>query len=292
MGTINTPHGADVEAIRAYCRYLVRIGRRPQTVGVRRRTLATISRTTPRGLVAASEVDLADWQDLMAERVSVATRSSYVAGLRGFYSWAAGAGLVAHDPSGALLSPRVPRRQPRPLPMGALVSTIAAMPSGRTRLVLALGTYAGLRSMEIAGLRRDDVVDLDDGPGLLVREAKGGNERLVAIPSWLRAELLVHGGPVWVVERRDGGRMSSPGVQQVGRRALRAAGIPDGSMHRLRHTHATALYAASGDLRAVQEQLGHASPSTTAVYVGWSRSAAHQAVESLPTPTRRLRPVG
>lgn len=291
MPRIDTPHAADAEAIEKWSAHLRRAGCRPRTVDARRRQVATASRLLPRGLVLASPVELEAWQDDILARLAVATRASYVSGLRQFYSWAATTGVVAQDLGEALLPVRQPRRQPRPLPLDGVVAALAGLPRGRGRLIALLGLYGGLRCCEIAVLRRDDVVTLGDGPVLVIRETKGGGERVVAIPSWLRSELLAFGGSRWVVERVGGGQVSAGAVQHAGRRALRAAGV-DGSMHRLRHTHATALYALSGDLRMVQEQLGHASPSTTAQYTAWSRSAARVAVESLPAPgSQRLRAV-
>jgi len=82
-------------------------------------------------------------------------------------------------------------------------------------------------------------------------------------------------------------------VQQV----LHGLGITH-SLHKLRHAYGTAMYAASNDLRMVQEVMGHSSPNTTAGYVGYAHGVAHDAADritagaGLAAPARPLRVIG
>lgn len=95
----------------------------------------------------------------------------------------------------------------------------------------------------------------------------------------------------WVYPRRDGrpGHISAGSVSQLCNAHLSACGLQE-TMHQLRHRFGTATYAATRDLRVVQELLGHGSPATTAIYTAHSNPDAVRAVNAI-VPDRRLRPV-
>ncbi len=90
---------------------------------------------------------------------------------------------------------------------------------------------------------------------------KGGQARLVVLPEPVAAAVAAR-GPGWTFP----GRRGHAAADTVGRKVSAALG-PGYTCHQLRHGFATAAYAAGGDLRAVQELLGHRSPTTTARYV-------------------------
>ena len=77
--------------------------------------------------------------------------------------------------------------------------------------------------------------------------------------------------------------MSRSGIQQVFKKWAKKAGLPSHySIHSLRHTYATNLYKASGyNLRLVQKQLGHSSPSITQVYADVINSDVEEALKNL-----------
>ena len=138
--------------------------------------------------------------------------------------------------------------------------------------MLALLYGSGLRISEALGLRRKDVASGTDvvtvtGKGnkarmvpLLARVLKLVDEYLALCPYALPGD-----GPLFVGAK--GGPLSPRVVQLAMARLRGALGLPDSATpHALRHSFATHLLARGGDLRAIQELLGHASLSTTQIY--------------------------
>lgn len=181
--------------------------------------------------------------------------------------------------------PKRPRYLPRPINDTDLaLAMVTADP--RTRVILALAGFAGLRAVEIARLKRDDVLDRNDPPMLLVH-GKGDKPRTVPLSELLLAELRAYGlpnrGPV--IRRLDGlhTHVSPSLVSHTANRHLHGIGIPD-TLHSLRHRTGTVLYRKTRDIRLVQDVLGHASPASTAIYTDWSKEDAPRAMEQLALP--------
>jgi integrase len=132
--------------------------------------------------------------------------------------------------------------------------------------MVLLGRLAGLRRMEIAGLHTRDILQCQHGEttGLdLYIVGKGGRERIVHLHSAIHVHLaavLPRGG--FVFPGQIDGHLSPAHVGK-----LMAAVLPAGTTpHQLRHAAATAWYAVDRDLLAVQQLLGHSSPTTTQRY--------------------------
>ena len=143
----------------------------------------------------------------------------------------------------------------------------------RNRLIIELALGTGLRVSEMANL---NVGDLHLGKGqnsLVVREGKGGKDRVVAFSSSLKnlisdyLEYRISHSP-YLFHSERGEQMTRFGIGRVFKTIAGMAGIAaHHSIHSLRHTYATNLYKASGyNLRLVQKQLGHSSITTTSVY--------------------------
>jgi integrase/recombinase XerC len=142
----------------------------------------------------------------------------------------------------------------------------------RDAAVLALLYGAGLRISEALGLKRRDI---DGSPDALTITGKGNKTRMVPLlPQVLRLiedyvrtcpYALTAEGPLFVGAK--GGPLS-PRIVQLAMASLRGAlGLPDtATPHALRHSFATHLLARGGDLRSIQDLLGHASLSTTQIY--------------------------
>ncbi len=186
---------------------------------------------------------------------------------------------------GAIRAPKAGRRLPRPLnPADARAVTTTAPRAGEARdpwvlardaAVLALCYGAGLRISEALGLRRADApvgaVDAVTviGKGEKTRSApiiapvrKAVEDYLALCPYALKAD-----GPLFVGAK--GGPLSPRIVQLAMERMRGALGLPDtATPHALRHSFATHLLGRGGDLRTIQDLLGHASLSTTQVYTG------------------------
>lgn len=128
----------------------------------------------------------------------------------------------------------------------------------------------GLRLLEGTRLR---VKDIDSGRKMIhVVQGKGNKDRYVPLPDHalmlLRHLWTTHRNPLWMFPARNGlDAINETAVQKAFRGALRASGVYKvASVHTLRHSYATHLLEAGVDLRIIQVYLGHASPSTTAIY--------------------------
>lgn len=187
----------------------------------------------------------------------------------------------------------IPRGLPRPIGEQDLAMAIAAAVEP-VRCWLTLAAYQGLRAGELAWLDRADVLDRVREPALRVRGKGGGTERLLPLGrtglAALRAYGLPRSGPVF---RDPAGRSFSPRqVSQRCNRHLHAVGVQE-TLHQCRHRFAIEALAAvgTGNVRVVQELLGHASPATTAIYTWVAPVRAVEAVtalDQLGQPTLRL----
>jgi integrase/recombinase XerC len=184
----------------------------------------------------------------------------------------------------AVRGPKVAKTLPKPLALaGAKRMTDADERLGEERApwifardaaALALLYGSGLRISEALGLRRSEMPAPGAGDAITVL-GKGGKSRMVPVlPQVLEliaeyVSLCPHDlppqGPLFVGAR--GGPLS-PRILQLTMERLRGAlSLPDtATPHALRHSFATHLLARGGDLRAIQELLGHASLSTTQIY--------------------------
>lgn len=209
----------------------------------------------------------------------------YAGHLRAFYEWANTQGVTRRNPIVGAAVPRRPRYLPRPIAEADL-SLAVTTAEPRARIILCLAGLAGLRAVEIARLRREDVLDHNEPPLLLV-QGKGDKPRAVPLSAPLLTELHAYGmpnrGPI--IRRCDGlnTHVSPSLVSSVANAHLHGIGIPD-TLHSLRHRAGTVLYRKTRDIRLTQDVLGHASPATTAIYAAWSQEDAPRAMEQLALP--------
>jgi integrase/recombinase XerC len=240
-------------------------------------TLATLIKLAPQDVRAF----------MAARRAEGISGRSLMRGLAGARSFARylernGKGRVAA--LGAVRAPKIAKTLPKPLAVGAAKQiTDADLRAGEERetwvlmrdaAVLALLYGSGLRISEALGLTRGDVPEPGKGDIITVT-GKGNKRRMVPV---LRRVLelvadyvkacpydLPANSPLFIGAK---GRPLSPRIVQLAMASLRGAlGLPEtATPHALRHSFATHLLARGGDLRAIQELLGHASLSTTQVY--------------------------
>lgn len=224
---------------------------------------------------------LTTWQIERSATVGVASLRCSMSAHRSFYRWALDERLITEDPTRRLRMPRAPRRLPRPMEEQDVAHALADG-GVQEAAIIALAGFAGLRACEIARLDWSEVRLDGPEPILRVVKGKGGTERVVDISPelarYLKALPGSRRGPV--IRRRDGqaGHASPARVSQIANRFLDDLGI-DATLHQLRHRFGTVMYDVSGgDLRAVQEALGHASPTSTAIYTRVSRRNIRAAV--------------
>jgi len=183
-------------------------------------------------------------------------------------------GLLAHDPLLGVRGPKVRRKLPQVLDVDEASALVETDSGGklavRDRAMLELFYSSGLRLSELVGLRWLDL-GLDDGEVRVL--GKGSKTRIVPVGrhaiAALRALGAEHGmpadGPVF---RGRGNAPVNPRTVQLRMKTLALQqGIPKHiHPHLLRHTFASHMLESSGDLRAVQELLGHADIATTQIY--------------------------
>lgn len=226
------------------------------------------------------------------EGVESRTLMRQLAALRSFAKFADRRGLFHSAAFAAMRGPKLPKTLPRPMSAMAARSMAGteirkgeekpAWVIARDAAVLTLLYGCGLRISEALGLsRRDAPVTARDA---LTITGKGGKMRSVPVIAPVREAVAAYlelcpwnlpdTGPLFVGEK--GGALS-PRIIQLTVATLRSAmGLPDSATpHSLRHSFATHLLARGGDLRGIQELLGHASLSTTQVYTQIDAARLH-----------------
>jgi integrase/recombinase XerC len=209
-----------------------------------------------------------------------------LAGLRSFGRFLEREGKGKVGALSAIRAPKVGKTLPKPLPMNAAKRLADADErAGETRetwvlardaAVMALLYGSGLRISEALSLKRRDVPKPGEGDVLIVT-GKGNKTRMVPVLQNVLALIAEYVAmcpyplspeqPIFVGAR--GGPLSPRIIQLTMERMRGALGLPDSATpHALRHSFATHLLSRGGDLRAIQELLGHASLSTTQIYTG------------------------
>ncbi len=205
-----------------------------------------------------------------------------LAGLRSFLRHLERKGLANSAGATAVRSPKQPKSLPKPLSDRQAIAVVDAHEQladepwirARNVAVLALLYGCGLRISEALALTK---ADFAGSPTSLRITGKGGKTRIVPLIAPARVGVedyiklcpfpLGDDGPLFRGAR--GGALQPAIIQREMQKMRGALGLPDSATpHALRHSFATHLLAGGGDLRTIQELLGHASLSTTQVYTG------------------------
>jgi len=239
----------------------------------------------PPGLAELAGLQPADFRAWLAARANRGLGRSSIARnlsvVRGFFRWLARTGRAENAAIEVLRGPRRPRAVPRALNAEEAADALDSVAElardewvgARDTAILALLYGCGLRVGEALGLRRRDAPAA--GQTALTVTGKGRKQRSVpllpvvveAVADYLRLcpRALPAEGPLFVGAR--GGPLGARRVQERMAELRVLLGLPEGATpHALRHSFATHLLAGGGDLRAIQELLGHASLSTTQRY--------------------------
>jgi integrase/recombinase XerC len=209
-----------------------------------------------------------------------------LAGLRSFARFLEREGKGKVGALSAIRAPKIGKSLPKPIQMAAAKRFADADERAgedrdpwiwaRDAAVMALLYGSGLRISEALGLKRREV-PLPGAGDVLVVTGKGNKTRMVPVLQNVLALVqdyvamcphpLPPEGPMFVGAR--GGPLKARIIQLTMERLRGALGLPDSATpHALRHSFATHLLSRGGDLRAIQELLGHASLSTTQIYTG------------------------
>lgn len=237
----------------------------------------------PQGLAPLARVTTPDMRAFLAhlrgQGVGSRTMARKLSAVKSFYRWLAE--REGFEPTAVMMAraPKFQKKLPRPLAEDAakaMIDTVEMQAAdswigARDAAVVTLLYGCGLRISEALGLRGRD---LPLGESLRI-VGKGGKERIVPVLPIARRALDTYlqlcpydpepDAPVFRGKR--GGALNPRLIQKVTEAARLQLGLPaTATPHAMRHSFATHLLAAGGDLRAIQELLGHASLSTTQAY--------------------------
>ena len=241
----------------------------------------------PPGLLDLRALGPADFRGFLAHRqargLARSSTARAMSTLRNFFKFIERQGLVENAAIGGIKTPKVPKSVPKALDEVDALEAVSAVEDlseepwigKRDAAVLLLLYGCGLRIGEALGLNRGQVPEPGDGMDTIVVTGKGDKQRLVPVLPVVTEALgdyidacphdLALDGPLFVGKR--GKRLSSRMIQRQMGRVRALLGLPEtATPHALRHSFATHLLAGGGDLRTIQELLGHASLSTTQRY--------------------------
>jgi integrase/recombinase XerC len=250
--------------------------------------LAVFARAAGVPLRAVHVADVRRWAArLHAQGLAPGSIAIALAAWRGFYRGLGRAGLVSANPVDGVRAPKAAKPLPKALPVDQAVAladhrSVDADPvlEARDGCLVELLYGCGLRIAELvsldaqAGPRAAGWIDDADatahvlGKGSKRRSVPVGRAALEALAAWraLRARIAHADEPALFTSRR-GTRLTASQVRSRLAERARAAGVPAHvHPHMLRHSFASHVLQSSGDLRAVQELLGHANITTTQVY--------------------------
>ncbi|KAF0191947.1 MAG: tyrosine recombinase XerC [Gammaproteobacteria bacterium] len=197
--------------------------------------------------------------------------------LRTFYRFLLRENAATRNPATGVSAPKTPRKLPKTLDADQVGTLLALDPtdtlSTRDLAIMELFYSSGLRLAELATLAISDI-DLADqtvrvtGKGRKTRVVPVGRHAVTALRAWYKLRPLIAApetGTVFV--SRAGGALTPRAIQQRVRQWAQRRGLEQHvHPHMLRHSFASHLLESSGNLRAVQELLGHADISTTQIY--------------------------
>jgi integrase/recombinase XerC len=266
----------------------------PLTVDAYRRDLAELLAATP-----GKTWEELTWHDirriassLHAKELAPRSIARKLSSWRVFFAWLARETPLAANPVDAIRAPKRPKSLPKALAVDQAVQLVSAPAHPHAnpepadlcnRAMFELLYSSGLRVSELAGL---DVayrqqagtaslgwVDLDGGEVLVtgkgnkMRKVPVGSHALAALRDWLAVRPVPSDGSAALFVSSRGARISPRVIQQrLKTHAIRSGTPVHVHPHMLRHSFASHVLQSSGDLRAVQEMLGHASIASTQVY--------------------------
>lgn len=214
---------------------------------------------------------------LASLEVSAGTIRTRLSAFRVFARWCIISGHLRQDPTLGIRGPRQPDAMPRELTGDEIAQLLAVLPDARAEVVTMLGLVQGMRAGSIAAQLREDL-DLT-GAMMLVTRTKGNKQLWLpllpdtqeAIGAYLR-ESPGTTGPLVRSTRHPGRGIGAHHVSRLMSTWMSEAGVKhsprDGkSAHALRHTRAGTMLDDGADIREVQAALGHASLSSTYIYL-------------------------
>jgi integrase/recombinase XerC len=213
--------------------------------------------------------------NLFQNNVSARSIQRHISAAKGFFNYLKKSGLISDSPFQLINSPKSPSYLPNILSPEEVSQLLNFKPKNsqekRDLAIIELIYSSGLRVSEAVN---SNLNDFEENKNFLRVIGKGSKTRLVpvgryaqnAINDWVleRDKLPTHDNALFVNLR--GNRITTRSVQERIKNIALMQGLPPVNPHMLRHSFATHLLESSGDLRSIQELLGHSSLSTTQIY--------------------------
>ena len=213
--------------------------------------------------------------DLFQNNVSARSIQRHISSAKGFFNYLKKISLVTDSPFELINSPKSPNHLPNILSPEEVSQLLNFKPKNaqekRDLAIIELIYSSGLRVSEAVN---SNINDFEDNKNFLRVLGKGSKTRLVPVGRYAQAAIND-----WIIERdkllsKDdalfinlrGNRITTRSVQERIKNIALMQGLPPVNPHMLRHSFATHLLESSGDLRSIQELLGHSSLSTTQIY--------------------------
>lgn len=213
--------------------------------------------------------------DLFQHNVSARSIQRHISSAKGFFNYLKKSGLVINSPFELINSPKSPSHLPNILSPEEVSQLLNFKPKNaqekRDLAIIELIYSSGLRVSETVNT---NLKDFEDNKNFLRVLGKGSKTRLVPVGRYAQSAIND-----WIIEREKfstkddalfinlrGSRITTRSVQERLKNIALVQGLPPVNPHMLRHSFATHLLESSGDLRSIQELLGHSSLSTTQIY--------------------------
>ena len=213
--------------------------------------------------------------DLFQQNVSARSIQRHISSAKGFFEYAQKNTLITGSPFELINSPKSPNYLPNVLSPEDVEQLLNFKPKNiqetRDMAIVELIYSSGLRVSEAVNV---DLNDFEESRNFLRVLGKGSKTRLVPVGRFAQSAI-----DKWIEERKKistidqalfvnlrGGRITTRSIQERIKTLALMQGLPPVNPHMLRHSFATHLLESSGDLRSIQELLGHSSLSTTQIY--------------------------
>ena len=213
--------------------------------------------------------------DLYLNEIDAKSIQRHISSFKGFFSFLIKNNIVINSPMSNIVSPKATKKLPNVLSPEEIEILVSFSPKStqdfRDIAIIELIYSSGLRVSEATNVKLED---FEDNRNFLRVLGKGSKTRLVpvgqyandAISAWLEKRNSIHSESKYLFLNLRGKKISTRSVQERIRKISVIQGLPPVNPHMLRHSFATHLLESSGDLRSIQELLGHSSLSTTQIY--------------------------
>jgi len=213
--------------------------------------------------------------DLFKKNISAKSIQRHISSAKGFFHYLQINSLIQSSPFELIASPKAPNYLPNVLSPEDVSQLLNFRPKNtqqfRDLAIVELIYSSGLRVSEAVNV---NLGDFEEDKNFLRILGKGAKTRLVpvgryaqaAIDCWLEARIKLAPKDNALFINLRGGRLTSRSMQEKIKNLALMQGLPPVNPHMLRHSFATHLLESSGDLRSIQELLGHSSLSTTQIY--------------------------